>query len=1003
MAHRIEVSLKPGLRDALGLKTVKRAREDLSLDIEDIRTAKAYLIDADISEDQLKEAAMGPCSDPVTQVFTIDCPISARLARETGMDWHWAIEVGFRPGVTDNEGKTAREALELLLGRKLSPEEGVYTATVYLVRGNITRSEAESLTSGLLANELIQRTIICPFHDLEAAFSRQDSPFYKVPRVLGETRIEILEFDLSAMTDQELLRLSRERVLVLNLNEMKCLQAHLQKEEVVSQRQEVGLGGSYTDCELEALAQTWSEHCKHKIFNARITYETPDGTEEINSLFDTCIRGATTAIREKLGDEDWCLSVFKDNAGVVRFNNELNVAFKVETHNSPSALDPYGGALTGIVGVNRDPFGTGLGAKLVFNTDVFCFGPPDYDQPLPEGLLHPKRIFEGVREGVEHGGNQSGIPTVNGSILFDERYIGKPLVFCGTGGVMPMEVNGRKAWEKKAKPGDAIVMCGGRIGKDGIHGATFSSEELHEGSPATAVQIGDPITQKKMTDFLLRARDLGLYNSITDNGAGGLSSSVGEMAEESGGFELHLDRAPLKYPGLQPWEILVSEAQERMTVAVPPENLEEFLGLSEKMGVESTVLGTFTDSGKYHCLYQGKTVAYLDMDFIHNGVPQLELRAVWKPPEHKEPSFPEPRDLGAELKRLLSSFDICSKEYVVRQYDHEVQGGSVVKPLTGAANDGPSDAAVLRPDLNRFEGLVISHGVCPRYSDIDTYYMVCAAVDEAVRNALCVGASFHGMSGLDNFCWCDPVQSEKTPDGHYKLAQLVRANKALYEICTAYQIPCISGKDSMKNDATIGGVKISIPPTLLFSLIARIPDVRLAVTMDVKRPGDLVYVMGTTYPELGASEYFRSRGFIGNSIPRVRIREAAEAYRRLADAMAKGVVSSCHDCSDGGLGVCLAEKAFSGSLGMDIDLSRVPRQDVDRLDWLLFSESQSRFVLTVAPENRKALEGCLSGTTFSLLGQVRADSRLNMTFDGRTVVSEELQDLKEAWQKPLRW
>ncbi len=1003
MAHRIEVCLKPHLKDALGLKTAKRARQNLGLEIEDIRTAKVYLIDVKLDAGQLEEAATGPCSDPVIQIFSIDRPIGTKLAAENGLNWDWAIEVGFRPGVTDNEGKTAKEALELLLERRLSPEEGVYTATVYLVKGNLDKQQAESLTNDLLANELIQRTIICPFDQLETMFSAHDSPFYVIPRVTGESKIEVLEFDLSQMSDQELLELSRQRVLVLNLNEMKCLQAHLQREETIEERKKVGLGRCYTDCELEALAQTWSEHCKHKIFNAKITYDTPDGREEINSLFDTYIRGATTSIRDRLGKDDWCLSVFKDNAGVVKFNEELNVAFKVETHNSPSALDPYGGALTGIVGVNRDPFGTGLGAKLVFNTDVFCFGPPDYDRPLPKGLLHPRRIFEGVREGVEHGGNQSGIPTVNGCILFDERYLGKPLVFCGTGGIMPKEINGKQSWQKKAQPGDAIVMCGGRIGKDGIHGATFSSEELHEGSPATAVQIGDPITQKKMTDFLLRARDMGLYNSITDNGAGGLSSSVGEMAQECGGFELHLDRAPLKYPGLQPWEILVSEAQERMTVAVPQDKLAKFLELSAKMAVESTVLGTFTDSGKYHCLYRGKTVAYLDMDFVHDGVPQLELRAVWEPPRHDEPDFPEPEDLGKELKALLSSFDICSKEYVVRQYDHEVQGGSVIKPLTGAMNDGPSDAAVLRPDLNRLEGLVVSNGICPRYSDIDTYYMVCAAVDEAVRNAISVGAPFFGMSGLDNFCWCDPVQSEKTPDGHYKLAQLVRANKALYEICTAYQIPCISGKDSMKNDATIGQVKISIPPTLLFSLIVKIQDVRKALTLDAKQPGDLIFLIGTTYPEMGASEYFRAKGFIGNQIPKVRIQEAVEIHKRLSLAISKGLVASCHDCSDGGLGVCLAEKAFAGDLGMAIDLSTVPSNDINRLDFLLFSESQSRFVVTVSPDKRKDFEACLSGVASSLIGEVTDNDTLEMSFDGRAIIREKIADLREAWQQPLRW
>ncbi|MBA4424175.1 MAG: phosphoribosylformylglycinamidine synthase, partial [Syntrophus sp. (in: bacteria)] len=410
--------------------------------------------------------------------------------------------------------------------------------------------------------------------------------------------------------------------------------------------------------------------------------------------------------------------------------------FKVETHNSPSALDPYGGALTGIVGVNRDPFGCGKGAKLIFNTDVFCFAPPDYDKPLPKRILHPRRIYEGVREGVEHGGNKSGIPTVNGCLVFDERYLGKPLVYCGTGGIMPARLNGEATHTKEILPGDLVVMTGGRIGKDGIHGATFSSEELHEGSPVTAVQIGDPITQKKMTDFLLIARDRGLYRAITDNGAGGLSSSVGETAQLSGGCEIDLKKAPLKYPGLNPWEILISESQERMTLAVPPERIEEFLDLARKMDVEATVLGLYTDSGWFHIRYGEETVVYLDMDFLHDGLPQMTLRAAWKPPSHAEPAIPEPTNMGEALKAMLSRLNICSKESVIRQYDHEVQGGSVVKPLTGVVNDGPSDAAVIRPLLDSFEGIVIANGICPRYSDIDAYHMAAAAIDEAVRNAI---------------------------------------------------------------------------------------------------------------------------------------------------------------------------------------------------------------------------------------------------------------------------
>jgi phosphoribosylformylglycinamidine synthase len=654
------------------------------------------------------------------------------------------------------------------------------------------------------------------------------------------------------------------------------------------------------------------------------------------------------------------------------------------------------------VGVNRDPFGTGKGAKLIFNTDVFCFAPPDYDKPLPPRLLHPRRIFEGVREGVEHGGNKSGIPTVNGSIVFDERYAGKPLVYCGTGGLMPRTIKGEPAHEKAARAGDLIVMTGGRIGKDGIHGATFSSEELHEGSPATAVQIGDPITQKKMTDFLLKARDEGLYTAITDNGAGGLSSSVGEMAKDCGGCELHLDRAPLKYQGLRPWEILLSEAQERMTLAVPPEKEARFLELARRMGVEATVLGRFTDSGYFHVLYEGRTVAYLDMDFLHDGVPRMELEARWSPPRHEEPDFPCPEELTSLLLAMLGRLNICSKESVVRQYDHEVQGGSAVKPMVGAMEDGPGDAAVLRPLLDSTEGVVVSHGICPRYSDIDTYAMMAAAIDEALRNYLCVGGVMDRLGGLDNFCWPDPVQSEKTPDGHYKLAQLVRANQALYDITTAYGIPCISGKDSMKNDYKIGETKISIPPTVLFSLIGRIPDVRKAVTMDVKRPGDLVYVLGMTRPELGGSEYFAHYGFVGNGVPRVRPDDFLPLYRSLQDAIQDGLIASCHDCSDGGLGVALAETAFAGGYGMEVELGKVPQEGLDRDDWILFSESQGRFVITVHPEHREAFEERMAGLPAAMVGRVREDS-LFLVKDrtGRLIVKSQIQKLKASWKRPL--
>jgi len=991
MASRIEVGFKKGIRDALGEKIKKRIVEHLALPVERVQTIEVYTVEGALTPGELRLAAQGPLSDPVIQRFAVNRP----LARE----FDWLIEVGFRPGVTDNVGKTAREAIALLLKIKKGERSlSVHTSRQYLISGKITKADAEKIASGLLANELIERWQILSARDFD--FSR-GLPAY-VPRVSGAPDIVVEEMDLTRADDGELLRISRERILALNLEEMRAIRDYYRDSKTLARREAAGLGRAATDVELECLAQTWSEHCKHKIFNSLIHYSAGRQKFTINSLFKTYIKGSTQKIRRAKGKKDFCLSVFTDNAGVIKFNDRYNLVFKVETHNSPSALDPYGGALTGIVGVNRDPFGTGLGAKLIFNTDVFCFASPFYKKKLPPRVLHPRRIYEGVREGVEHGGNKSGIPTVNGSIVFDDRFLGKPLVYCGTAGISPARINGRPSHKKEVRPGDLIVMTGGRIGKDGIHGATFSSEELHEGSPVTAVQIGDPITQKKMTDFLLIARDRGLYRAITDNGAGGLSSSVGEMATLSGGCELDLARAPLKYTGLQPWEILLSEAQERMTLAVPPRKIREFLSLAKKMDVEATVLGEFTDSGFFHVRYGAKTVAYLEMKFLHEGVPQMVLRARWKPPGHKKPDLTPARDLGTELKKMLGRLNICSKESVVRQYDHEVQGGSVIKPLTGARNDGPSDAAVIRPLLDSMEGVVVAHGICPRLGDLDTYHMTACAIDEAIRNAVAVGADPDYLAGLDNFCWCDPVFSEKNPDGEYKLAQLVRANQALYDYTTAFGVPCISGKDSMKNDYQIGRTKISIPPTVLFSVIGTIRDVRKTVTMDAKNPGDLVYVVGETREELGGSEWLAMKNLIGDGAPRVDAKKALKTYRALFKAIGKGLVASCHDCSDGGLGVALAETAFAGGFGMRVDLRRVPYRGASRNDYLLFSETASRFVVTVRPQKAKSWESAMRGCVWARIGEVIGNGRFTVTgLDGRPVISEDTSALKAAWQKTL--
>ncbi|HEY5512621.1 MAG TPA: phosphoribosylformylglycinamidine synthase subunit PurS, partial [Geomonas sp.] len=718
MAHRIEITLKDEVRDPRGERIKREIEHFLHLGVDRIRTIDVYTVDALLTPEELAAAAAGPFSDPVIQHFSIDAPSAS------GFDF--LVEVGFRPGVTDNVGRTAGEAIGYQIGRPLARGEGVYTSVQYLISGAITAADAERIATGLLCNTLIQR-----YQILSAGqFAAQGGVAPFVPKVQVEAKIEVNEINLE-VPDAELMRISRDGVLALTLDEMRIIQAHYRDPAVLEVRREQGLGSAPTDVELEALAQTWSEHCKHKIFSADVSYDDGSGNcEEIRSLFKSYIQRTTADVRAALGDKDYCLSVFKDNAGVIRFNDDWSLVYKVETHNSPSALDPYGGALTGIVGVNRDPFGTGMGAKLIFNTDVFCFADPFYDKELPKRLLHPRRIFEGVVEGVEHGGNKSGIPTVNGSIVFDDRFAGKPLVFCGTAGIMPARINDAPSHEKRIVPGDLIVMTGGRIGKDGIHGATFSSEELSESSPVSAVQIGDPITQKRMFDFLIRARDKGLYRFITDNGAGGLSSSIGEMSEECGGCQVDLSLAPLKYPGLAPWEILISEAQERMSLAVPPEDIDAFMEMAGRFGVEATVLGTFTDSGVFHMLYGEKTVAYLPLSFMHAGLPPMQIPARWEQPVHPEPVIPEASDYTGDLLGLLSSLNICSKESVVRRYDHEVQGGSVVKPFTGVSNDGPSDAAVVRPILESFEAVVVGHGISPRYSDIDAYHMAANAIDE---------------------------------------------------------------------------------------------------------------------------------------------------------------------------------------------------------------------------------------------------------------------------------
>ncbi|MCX6771873.1 MAG: AIR synthase-related protein [Candidatus Micrarchaeota archaeon] len=987
MVHRIETGYLPEFVDPAGDSLLRRMQSDLGmLSAKSVRVLDVYTIDAELSDAELARVGAELLCDPINQCFSVDKPLFLPPK------FTLAIAVSFCPGVKDNVGGTARGAIEEMLGRKL--QGAVYTSKHYLVAGKLARQEGERLARELLANELIQR------FEVKAAQEFGTAGFAaEVPRAGATGGGNVAQIDLG-VPDKRLIEISRERLLALSLEEMRRIKAYYADPAVAEERRKAGLSQMPTDVELEMLGQTWSEHCKHKIFNAKITLKTGRKRKVVDSIFKTYIKAATGRLASR---KKWLLSVFSDGAGIFEFVPGWSVAMKVETHNSPSALDPYGGALTGILGVNRDVISAGLGARPIFNTDVFCFADPHYAGEVPPRLFHPRRVLEGVRAGVAAGGNASGIPTINGSLYFDDRYLGKPLVYCGTGGIMPSELrDGRKTHEKRIMNGDRIFMVGGRIGKDGIHGATFSSQELNEESPVSAVQLGDPYTQKKMLDFLLEARDLGLYNFTQDCGAGGISSSIGEMAESSGGCTVHLDRAPLKYPGLDPWEIFVSESQERMTLAVPPGKAGEFVSLARLRDVEVSDLGEFNSSGFLRVLYGARLVAFISMQFLHKGVPQLQLEAELRTPKLPGLVPAEHQNLGGILLSLLSRPNICSKEYIIRQYDHEVQGSSVIKPLCGVLADGPSDAGVVAPLLGRREGLVVSNGICARYSDIDAYQMAANAVDEAVRNYVSAGGSLERLALLDNFCWCDPVYSPDNPDGRHRLAQLVLACQGIYDACMAYGAPLISGKDSMKNDYKHGKWRISVPPTLLISAIGKTDDVSLSQTTDFKSPGDAIYVLGSTLPEMGASEYYAMGNAVGTGVPCVDFRKNFALYRKLEQAIKLGTLSSCHDCSEGGLAVALSECCIGGRLGAVVAFPQGKYAGKLTPTQLLFSESAGRFVVSVKKKNEKALRAIMRGVACERIGEVKGELLL-ISVRGQEAVAVPVDGLASAWKRTMGW
>ncbi len=985
MAHRIEVSSTvPDTRAAVRAKQL----QSLGFAIEQVQLVDVYTLDPMMWSPQHVEAALTLFANPLTQKATVNAPAVTN-------GFSHAIEVGFLPGVTDNIGMTARQSIEDRFGTDVETP-AVYSSQLLLFKGDLGEGDLLRLRE-TLANPIIQRT-----HSKDQTqYARDGGMGIVVPRVHLAEEPRATLVDVLNASDDQLAIIGKKGVpnpdgsyrgpLSMDLAYMKAVKEHFR-----------GKGRNPSDVELESIAQTWSEHCKHTIF--------ADPIDEIQEgLFKHYIRRATEEIRRHKGGKDFCLDVFRDNAGVIVFDDFMAVADKVETHNTPSALDPPGGSGTGIVGVDRDDIGCLLGTKPVAHGFGFCFAPPWLVRQLYRGenktqpTLSPGRIMEGVIKGVEYGSNCSGIPTPQGFVYFDERYCGKPLVFVRAIGIVPRTRPDGSAYEKHARPGDFVVMVGGRVGKDGIHGATFSSEALDTGSPATAVQICDPITQKKMSDALIKeARDLGLYTSITDNGAGGLSCSVAEMAKESGGFRVLLEKIPLKYPGLQPWETWISESQERMTLSVAPEKWGEFSDLMKRRGVEATVIGEFTNSGKCVIEYKGERVMDLDMDFLHNGLPPRPMRTTYTPVQYEEPAFASPENLTLSLEEMLRRPNLASFAFISQQYDHEVQGGSVLKPLQGRGLVN-ADTTIVRPVLSSRRGLVLSHGINPGYSDIDTYHMAANAIDTAVRNAVAAGAPLDHLALMDNFCWCSSTEPER-------LGQLKRACEACYDGAVAYGTPYISGKDSMFNDfkgydAEGNPIKVSIPPTLLISSIGVMKDVSKAISLDAKMPGDHVYLLGNTHKELGGSEYFALMGehergtpYIGNRVPWVNTGLNQKMYHALQGAIDEELIASAQSVHRGGLGIALAKSALGGMLGLDISLRNL-LGTCGRDDYALYSESAGRVVVTVNPARHTAFESLFKGLPCTHIGEVRPDTQFIIRGQRETeVVQTTLEPMLKAYR-----
>jgi phosphoribosylformylglycinamidine synthase len=915
-------------------------------------SSRLFFLQGDLGEADLHTICTQLLTDPVTESFSINSPYHHPNMTHS-------LDITLQAGVTDPAAESLSRAVHVL---GIEGLERVATGTRFVFVDEFADDDLTHLAQTHFSNPLIQR------YAIDAPIT---APFVPVQAV--DDTVEIVP--LKDADDAELMKISTERRLSLDIHEMKAIRAYF-----------ADIDRDPTDAELEMLAQTWSEHCVHKTFKAKITYtgpvpdappNSPSVTQTIDGLLKTYLRSATDQL-----NKEWVYSAFVDNAGIIKFDDTYDVAFKVETHNRPSALEPFGGANTGSGGVIRDVLG--VSARPIANTDILFFGTPDLPMSqLPDNVIHPRKVASGVVAGIEDYGNKMGIPTVNGAIFYHDKYTANPLVFCGCLGILP-----HGSHRNVAEAGDYIVVIGGRTGRDGLRGATFSSMEM-DNTTATlsggAVQIGHPIHEKQVQEVVLRARDAGLYTAITDCGAGGLSSAVGEMGVELGAT-VQLADVPLKYAGLRPWEIWLSEAQERMVLAVKPHDWDAFKAISDGQDVEAVVIGTFAPTGRLTLYYGDKLVGDMTMDFLHNGIPRRHLNAVWESAPVNNTvgeSFDDnPTDI---LLKLLAMPSIRSKEDVIRKYDHEVGSGTAIKPLVGVDNHAPSDAAVIAPlDTIRTgskKAVALSNGFNPLYGEIDPYAMAWASVDEAMRNIVAVGADPDQVAILDNFSW----GNTQLPD---RLGGLVRCLQGCYSASLAYGTPFVSGKDSLNNEY-VGedGQRHAIPGTLVISAVGIVPDVEKTCTMDLKQADNKLFALGQTWQEFGGSHYALLYGQHGGTAPQPA-KNPLVTLRKLHVAIQNGWIASCHDLSEGGLAVALAEMCIGGRLGANITIAE---------SWMLFSESLTRFIIEVKPEYRSKVEDHFADCILSELGNVTQVPELRITIND-TVHTISVEALEGAWR-----